>query len=88
MEQTRYVKFLEKNGNLYNLSLSAKKETRLHIKLSTFVKTRTSTQCRSHHQKMLIRYGSIENIIAEYKQMVPDREGKRMIHIRNIQVDQ
>ena len=37
---------------------------------------------------MLIRYGSIENIIEQHKQMVPDPEGKKMIHIKNIQAKQ
>ena len=31
--------------------------------MSKAVKTKSPTQCRSHHQKMLIKYETYENII-------------------------
>ena len=31
--------------------------------MSEYVKTKNSTQCRSHHQKMLLHYKTITNII-------------------------
>jgi hypothetical protein len=38
------------------------------------VPTRTPRQCRSHHQKMVLKYGSELNIAALY---VKQREGKQ-----------
>jgi hypothetical protein len=31
--------------------------------MSDVVESRTPSQCRTHHQKMLLRYGSIDSII-------------------------
>jgi hypothetical protein len=36
---------------------------KINVKMSQKIRTRKPAQCRSHNQKMLIKYGSIENII-------------------------
>lgn len=36
-------------------------------KLSAFVKTRTSSQCRSHHQKLFNKFKTISNIREIFK---------------------
>ena len=35
--------------------------------MSKLIRTRNPQQCRSHHQKMLIKYGSIDKIVAEFR---------------------
>lgn len=62
-ENIRYKTFLRNNQNLFELTLKKRKEIKINIKMSRFVKTRTSSQCRSHHQKMLIYHGSNQAII-------------------------
>ena len=39
----------------------------INIKMSAYIKTRTSNQCRSHHQKMLFRFGNYENIVSHFQ---------------------
>ena len=34
--------------------------------MAKYIKTRSSGQCRSHHQKMLKKHGSIDNIILSH----------------------
>ena len=38
--------------------------------MSKFIRSRNSTQCRSHHQKMLLRYGSVNEIIEGMKEYI------------------
>ena len=38
--------------------------------MSNFVKTKSSTQCRSHHQKMELHYKSIAGIIAYFEKEI------------------
>ena len=46
-------------------SLQERKAAKINVRMSQFLKTRTANQCRSHHQKMLKHYGTIEAIIQE-----------------------
>ncbi len=41
---------------------------KINLMMSNFIKTKTSTQCRSHHQKMEVHYKSIAGIIAYFSQ--------------------
>ena len=34
--------------------------------MSYAIKTRTSAQCHSHHQKMILKYNNIQNIIERH----------------------
>ena len=62
-ENRNYVKFLIKHGGLLSLSALERKQKKVNLLMSKQVKTRTPTQCHTHHQKMMARYGSIEVII-------------------------
>jgi len=44
--------------------------------MSEFIGTRTSLQCRSHHQKFLEKLGDIKTIIHNFKKYVPKHEFK------------
>jgi hypothetical protein len=53
---------------MFSLSLKTKKQFGVQKMLSKVVKTRTPVQCRSHHQKMIKKYGSIEAILKAFTQ--------------------
>jgi hypothetical protein len=58
-ENKSYVKFLMEKGVLLTLSTNERKRMKTNLKLSKYIKTRTPTQCHTHHQKMIAKYGSI-----------------------------
>lgn len=53
------------SSHLFNLPLEEKKKIKVNVLLSKRIPSRTSTQCRSHHQKMVQKYSSIEKVIEE-----------------------
>lgn len=48
------------------LSIAERKKLKINVLMSNYIKTRNPEQCRSHHQKMMIKYGTLENILASY----------------------
>ena len=64
VEHHRYLVFLSKNAHLFELSLAQRKRKKVHQLMSNHVKARDAFQCRSHHQKMLSRFGSIDGILS------------------------
>ena len=64
VEQSRYLTFLKQRKEIFHGSFKEKKGKKIFHRLSTFIKTRTSVQCKSHHQKMIKRYGTVEMIIS------------------------
>ena len=38
----------------------------MYVLMNNYILTKNSKQCRSHHQKMLTRYSTIEGILDEY----------------------
>jgi hypothetical protein len=62
-EKLRYLMFLSQKRSLFALPLKQRKRKRIHYLLSKMVKTRSAIQCRSHHQKMLSKFGSIAEIL-------------------------
>jgi len=46
------------------------KEIKIHEIMSKEIGTRVATQCRSHHQKMLMKYRSIKGVISNFKRLV------------------
>lgn len=38
--------------------------------MSKILKTRNAQQCRSHHQKMIAKYGSIEAIVNSHAHLI------------------
>ena len=52
--------------------------------MSRYIKTRNSNQCRSHHQKMAKRYGSLSEIIAAVeKEEATEREEQERQELSN-----
>jgi hypothetical protein len=49
-----------------------KKKSGKFIKMANFIGSKTENQCRSHHQKMLLTYKSIENIM-KYVSLIKKR---------------
>jgi predicted nucleic acid binding AN1-type Zn finger protein len=63
LENMRYVAFLSENKELFEKDREDKRILKINILMSKYVKSKNSTQCRSHHQKMLVHYKNIDNII-------------------------
>lgn len=57
------------NKGVFDLPLPEKKKLKINVMLSKKIPTRNSTQCHSHHQKMMVKYGSVEKIIYELNQV-------------------
>ena len=49
------------------MPLNRKISLGIHKLISGYIQTRSSQQCRSHHQKMLLKYKTIGNIILSEK---------------------
>jgi hypothetical protein len=62
-ENKRYLEFLQLHPGVFELPVSEKKNIRVNVMMSKKVKTRTPQQCHSHHQKMMKKYGNVQNII-------------------------
>lgn len=72
-ENQAYVSFLKENSNQF-VSYLEKKRARTFILMSQTVKTRTSYQCKSHHQKMIQKYGGIQEIIMQIPRNSDDQK--------------
>ena len=68
-ENTAYKEFLKDNLELLGKPLRERKLLKIHVLISQHVKTRTPSQCRSHHQKMLKYYKDLRSIIAYIEEM-------------------
>jgi hypothetical protein len=57
--------------------------------MSKYVGTRSHEQCRSHHQKMIKNYGSIETIIQRFQKEKqihePSQEEASTVDLKNIE---
>ena len=62
-QSLKYLLFLRKNQTLFELPLKYRKTQGIMVQISRYLKSKTSDQCRSHHQKMMVRYGSLDNLI-------------------------
>jgi hypothetical protein len=62
-ENKQYLKFLKNKRALFDLTPLERQILKVNVLMSRKIPTRTSTQCYSHHQKMLVKHGSIDNII-------------------------
>ena len=76
LENKRYQEFLSQNQSLFCLSLEEKKRLAIHSQMSQTIKSRTSLQCRSHHQKMIKKYGSVDKIIALLSTTLQEKDEK------------
>lgn len=69
-ENRRYINFLINHGDLLTLPNEEKKKRKVNVIMSRAVQSRNSTQCHTHHQKMIAKYGSIEAVIAQFQYLV------------------
>jgi hypothetical protein len=74
-EERKYINFIKVNERLFSLSPKERKEIKINVMMSYAIKTRTSAQCHSHHQKMLIKYETIKNVIEIHGHLF-DKEAK------------
>ena len=59
-ENRRYIKFIMAKKPLFLLSLEERKRLRVNKLMGKAIQTRSTTQCHTHHQKMVLRYGSLD----------------------------
>lgn len=67
IEQKRYVHFLLEHCADFALPLAEKRKKKLHVIMSKYIKMRDPSQCRSHHQKMMTKFKSIQAIIQNHQ---------------------
>ncbi len=58
--------FLKREKCLFSLSVEMKKKIKINVLMSKAIKSRTPIQCHTHHQKMIKKYESIEEILKNY----------------------
>ena len=68
-EHELYLMFLRKNKKLFSLSLERRKVIKPHVLMGEYISTKSSKQCRSHHQKMMIKYETIDEILKSSSSM-------------------
>lgn len=72
-EKRRYVGFLKKNKRLFALAPEQRKELKINVLMSRAVRTRSPAKCHSFHQKMIIKYSSVDLILANFAQQLTKR---------------
>lgn len=66
-ENGAYVEFLKDNDKVMK-DESNRRSSKIFLEMSLFIRTKTPEQCRTHHQKVLGKYESIEKIMSLYLQ--------------------
>ena len=66
LENKRYLDFVRENIHLLEKDNLSKGE-KIFKKMSVCIESRSHTQCRSHHQKLLLKYKNISSIIDAHK---------------------
>ena len=64
------------HAHWFRMKYQERSKLRINVIMSKKVRTRNSTQCHNHHQKMLKRLGSLEALIEHIKE---EKEKKRRI---------
>lgn len=59
------------NSKMFELTAQEKRAIKINLKMSYAITTRTAAQCHSHHQKMSLKYGSLEDIIFHFQHLLP-----------------
>ena len=71
-ENLQYIRFFEENPEFIN-SPEKRKECKIFNQMGKRITTRLPVQIKSHHQKLLIKFRSIENIISELRNTLPEK---------------
>ena len=74
-ENKKYLEFLNEHRQIYESSEKVRWASKINKTLSSYVTTRKPSQCRSHHQKMLIRHRDIDGIIEHLHQVLEMAKG-------------
>ena len=60
----------------------------MYVLMNNYILTKSSKQCRSHHQKMLTRYSTIEGILDEYGHLANPGLSTKMISLETTVKDE
>lgn len=75
-ENQIYANFLETNHEMFETEFM-RRSTKVFRKISSLLRRRDPEQCRSHHQKLMIRYkGDIKTIIEKLKIKINKAQAK------------
>jgi len=62
-EDLLYIDFFERFPHFAE-SFAQRKANKIFIQMSKFIRSRTPNQIKSHHQKLLLKHGSLNNALA------------------------
>ncbi len=65
-ETRRYIEFLRGHVDEFR-DKQSRRNQKIFVFMAKIIKTRSPIQCRSHHQKMINRHGTIWNVIDHYE---------------------
>ena len=68
-ETIKYINFIKKNFIKFETEES-RRTSRIFCLMTREIRSRSSVQCRSHHQKMVHTYGEVPFIISHYENNV------------------
>jgi hypothetical protein len=66
-EKKQYVRFFEENPEFLEASSELRKRIKFFNLMHGYITTRTANQIKSHHQKLMQRYGKIETVVSVTK---------------------
>lgn len=87
-ENLRYAHFLKENLPLFKTQ-KKRRSLKVYKLISETVKSRTLIQCKSHHQKMLLKYGGNHRIIKKilgqevFVKQEPEENSYSMLDIKS-----
>ena len=67
-ENMRYRGFLRDYMGMLTKNTEERRSLKVNVRMSRYVRSRTTKQCRSHHQKMLKHHGSIAGILEYFSE--------------------
>jgi len=67
LQETKlYVQFIKEHSYMFE-SVVERRKSRVFYEMSKYVLSRTPQQCRSHHQKKILEYGRLGEIVKRYE---------------------
>lgn len=70
------------------LPVEQKKKYKVNVMMSKWIKTRSSIQCHTHHQKMIKKYDSIDTIVKEHAfLLIKPKKERKITELWNVSKD-
>ena len=72
-ENSLYIEFLKENKRSFE-DESTRRSSKIFLEMSLSLRTKSPEQCRTHHQKIMTKYGTLDMIIAYFTQTIALKE--------------